>query len=221
MPKHQFGLQLVKARAPEARARKRRAAVASAKVTRFRACRVTGSSMTNKVSTAPKNVNIWAASPRSASSPSAAGLPMFHVPVELYVRSDGETMVPLAGERHCFVNALYGALRASDAVVEIAGCLALQTFCRPTSRPAAEWLSELWRPASRRERPQRFRCMECVHWPAKLWVTVGPTVWLNGALLLTVAQNGFGSRRERGPSRPARPFLSARRGSFTPPPVAR
>ena len=35
-------------------------------------------------------------------------------------------------------------------------------------------------------------CQECIHWPAKVWTTVGPTVWLNGALLLTVAQNGYG-----------------------------
>ena len=63
-------------------------------------------------------------------------------------------------------------------------------------------VSELWRPASRLTTGARFRCRECVSMPVDIWVTSGPTVWLNGALLLTVAQNGFGIVNSGRGSRP-------------------
>ena len=115
-------------------------------------------------------------------------------------------MVPLAGSRHCFVNVLYRAVRAPDTeVFKVAGRMPLQIFDRrPAALPPADCklsVSELWRPATV-TRVSRLMCRECIRWPAKIWTTVGPTVWLNGALLLTVAQNGFGIINSRRGSRP-------------------
>ncbi|MBV8106553.1 MAG: hypothetical protein JO223_18380, partial [Hyphomicrobiales bacterium] len=58
-------------------------------------------------------------------------------------------------------------------------------------RPRAPRLADFWRPASR-PTTYRFVCEECIHWPDNVRTTEGPTVWLNGALLLTVTQDGFG-----------------------------
>ena len=144
---------------------------------------------------------------------------MFHVSITSYVRlSDGATMVPLAGEQGCFVNALYRAAPHAEAF-QIADCMMpLGVFDRPPpSPPSGDWkleentrrwwrlkplsVSDLWQPASV-TRATRFICLECIRRPAKILVTRGPTVWLNGALLLTVAQNGFGIINSRRGSRP-------------------
>jgi hypothetical protein len=142
-----------------------------------------------------------------------------------YVRPDGATMVPLAGEQDRFVNALYGAIRAPDAAVfRIADITPLQAFDRLLALPLADCksehcnlsifelrkfsISELWRPASRLTTDIRFMCED---WPVDVRTTtgatdvrttIGATVWLNGALLLTVAQNGFGIVNSRRGSRP-------------------
>ena len=142
-----------------------------------------------------------------------------------YVRPDGATMVPLAGGRDRFVNALYGAIRAPDAAVfRIADIAPLQAFDRLLALPLADCksehcnlsiselrkfsISELWRPASRLTTDIRFMCedrpvdVRTTTGATDVRTTTGATVWLNGALLLTVAQNGFGIVNSRRGSRP-------------------
>lgn len=112
-----------------------------------------------------------------------------------YERDDGAKMVPIGGSPHCSVNVEWYSAKPAAGNHRIAIGAWPLADCKLS-------VSELWRPASRLTTNIRFVCQECIHWPAKVWTTVGPTVWLNGALLLTVAQNGYGIINSRRGSRP-------------------
>jgi hypothetical protein len=118
---------------------------------------------------------------------------------ENYTRENGETMVRLyPGPKHYFVNETY------FTAAEIAPGVYLMVDCLLALPPADCKLSvsDLWQPVSRPTTNTRFMCRECIHWPAGVRKIRGPTVWLNGAGLLTVAQNGFGIIKSCRGSRP-------------------
>ncbi len=94
-------------------------------------------------------------------------------------------MVPLAGATGCFVNARYRFDRHPALPLD----WKREDNAR-WSRVRLLSVSDLWRSAAV-TRASRLMCRECIPWP-KVRRTRARTVWLDGAALLTVTQDGFG-----------------------------